>query len=153
MSDGGGGAVAENLESLLEYLASVRGFDFTGYKRTTLARRVHKRMTEVGAATFAGYRARLESDPDEFAVLFNTILINVTTFFRDPPEWDFLASDVLPRVLDSVAASRPIRVWCAGVASGEEAYSLAILLCEALGVEQFRRRVKIYATDVDEESL
>lgn len=95
----------------------------------------------------------LQASSDEFAALFNTILINVTAFFRDPEAWDFVAAEVIPRMLAERGPSDPIRVWSAGCASGQEAYSLAMLLAEALGPEAFRQRVKIYATDIDEEAL
>ena len=137
-------------EALIEYLRENRGVDFTGYKRTTLVRRVAKRCGELGIDTFGAYLDYLEVHADEFQILFDKILINVTEFFRDRPSWDYLAHNILPRIL---AKSGPIRVWSAGTASGEEAYSIAILLCEALGPELFIRRVKIYATDVDDEAL
>jgi two-component system CheB/CheR fusion protein len=140
------------LEALLEYLKLTRGFDFTAYKRSTLMRRIQKRMQMIGAPDFDDYLDYLEVHPEEFPFLFNTILINVTGFFRDPAAWDFVGEEMVPRILAS-AADRPIRVWSAGTASGEEAYSLAIMLAERLGVETFRKRVKIYATDVDEEAL
>ena len=142
-----------DFEALLNYLQQSRGFDFTGYKRTTLVRRVLKRMREVGIADFNEYLDHLQVHPDEFVRLFNTILINVTGFFRDPEAWDYLNTVVIAKLLDTKGVDEPIRCWSAGTASGEEAYSLAILLAEALGVEGFRRRVKIYATDVDEEAL
>src|SRR5262249_7888379 len=85
--------------------------------------------------------------------LFNTILINVTGFFRDAAAWDFLATEVVPLIIAEKKPSDLIRVWSAGCASGEEAYTLSIILAEALGFESFRQRVKIYATDVDEEAL
>src|SRR5215469_6225436 len=133
-----------DFESLLLYLQQSRGFDFTGYKRSTLMRRVLKRMGGVGLHDFSDYLDYLQVHPDEFAQLFNTILINVTSFLRDPEAWAFLAREILPRILEGKAAGEPVRCWCAGAASGEEAYSLAMLLAEALGVEQFRLRVKIY---------
>ncbi|MGY1781057.1 CheR family methyltransferase [Geodermatophilus sp. SYSU D01036] len=156
--DGGADAFSDaaagldpDFESLLVYLRERRGFDFTGYKRPSLVRRVRRRMAEVGTTSVAEYRDFLEVHPDEFAPLFNTILINVTSFFRDRPAWDHLRDRLLPDLL--AAAGPRIRVWSAGSASGQEAYSLAILLAETLGVDEFRERVKIYATDVDEEAL
>jgi two-component system CheB/CheR fusion protein len=140
-------------EALLEYLQRNRGFDFTGYKRTSLMRRINKRMEMVGAHDYGDYVDYIKVHLEEFALLFNTILINVTNFFRDQPAWDFLAQDVLPRMLEARPPNGCMRVWCAGVASGEEAYSLATLLAEAMGPEAFLARVKIYATDVDDESL
>ncbi|RFU21678.1 PAS domain-containing protein [Geodermatophilus marinus] len=136
---------------MLLFLRERRGFDFTGYKRPSLVRRVRRRMAEVGIASFGEYRDHLEVHPDEFTPLFNTILINVTGFFRDQAAWDHLRDRLLPELLASCGPD--IRVWSAGCASGQEAYSLAVLLADALGAEEFRQRVKIYATDVDEEAL
>jgi two-component system CheB/CheR fusion protein len=140
-------------ERLLEYLRSNRGFDFTEYKRASLVRRVRKRMGEVGIADFEEYQDYLEVHPQEFTELFNTILINVTSFFRDKPAWDYIADEIVPRILEAKTPNATLRIWSAGCASGEEAYSIAMILAEALGLETFRRQVKIYATDVDEEEL
>ncbi len=140
-------------EFLLNYLKRNRGFDFTGYKRSTLMRRVNRRMQEIGVENFSQYIDRLEVDPEEFIQLFNTILINVTSFFRDPSTWEYIGSEIVPRIATSKEPTEPIRVWTAGCASGQEAYTLAIVMAEALGVEQFKTQVKIYATDVDDEAL
>ncbi|MFI7540652.1 CheR family methyltransferase [Actinoplanes sp. NPDC049599] len=142
-----------DFEALLVHLKESRGFDFTGYKRSSLMRRVDRRMAQAGITGYQDYLDHLELHPDEFSALFNTILINVTGFFRDPDTWDYLRAEILPPVLAARPADAPIRVWSAGCASGEEAYTLAIVLAEALGIEAFRERVKIYATDVDEEQL
>ena len=142
-----------DFEALLTYLKRTRGFDFTGYKRPTLMRRMTKRLEMVGIGTFAEYVDYLEVHPDEFTQLFNTVLINVTAFFRDPDAWDYLRAQIIPALLAAKDADDHIRVWSAGCASGEEAYTLAIVLAEALGVEAFKQRVKIYATDVDDEAL
>ena len=141
------------LEDLLLFIRDSRGFDFTGYKRSSLARRIRKRMHEVGASDYVEYRDRLETSAEEFDHLFNTILINVTGFFRDSETWTFLQREVMSELLADIDPAREIRVWSAGCASGEEAYSLAIAFSEALGVEESAKRVKIYATDVDEEAL
>jgi two-component system CheB/CheR fusion protein len=141
------------LERLLEYLRDARGFDFTGYKRPTLERRIRKRMEEVSVTTYEDYVDYLEANPREFSELFNTILINVTGFLRDPDAWQFLREETVPKLVESVPDDEPIRVWSAGCASGEEAYSAAIVLLEVLGEEAFKQRVKIYATDIDEEAL
>lgn len=142
-----------DFEGLLAHLKDARGFDFTGYKRSSLMRRVDRRMEQIGITDYGEYLDQLQVRSEEFTDLFNTVLINVTGFFRDAETWDYLRTEVLPPLLESKVAGQPIRVWSAGCASGEEAYSLAILFSEALGPEQFRARVKIYATDVDEESL
>ena len=142
-----------DFEALLEFLRDNRGFDFTGYKRSSLMRRVRKRMDEVGARDFVGYRGYLEAEPGEFTALFNTILINVTGFWRDPEAWNALLGEHLPAVLAERGEGEQIRVWSAGCASGEETYTVAMALAEALGHERFREQVKIYATDVDDEAL
>jgi two-component system, chemotaxis family, CheB/CheR fusion protein len=142
-----------DLEVLLDYLRRSRGFDFTGYKRTSLSRRIEKRMQTVGADGYLGYLDHLEVDPEEFTHLFNTILINVTSFFRDPPAWEYLAAEILPRLAADKREGDPIRVWSAGCASGEEAYTLAMVMADALGPQAVRERVKIYATDIDEDAL
>ncbi len=140
-------------EELLVYLKRSRGFDFGGYKRSSLGRRIRKRMQTVNIERFGDYVDYLEVHPDEFAELFNTILINVTGFFRDPTAWEALREQVLQRVLTSKKPDEPIRVWSAGCASGQEAYTVAILLAEGLGLDAFRDRVKIYGTDVDADAL
>lgn len=114
----------EDFENLLEFLRDSRGFDFTGYKRSTLSRRVMKRMGHVGIDTFSDYLDYLQVHPAEFGELFHEILINVTSFFRDPDAWQFVASAILPELTAGASAERPLRCWCAGVASGEEAYTL-----------------------------
>ena len=142
-----------DFEAVLSYLKEARGFDFTGYKRTSLARRVLRRMAQVDMNDYQEYTDLLQVDADEFNALFNTILINVTSFFRDPEAWEYLRNEIVPTMLAQQSPEDPIRIWSAGCASGEEAYSLAMVFAEALGVERFRQRVKIYATDVDEEAL
>jgi two-component system, chemotaxis family, CheB/CheR fusion protein len=143
----------ESFENLLRYMRDSRGFDFTGYKRTSLMRRVRHRMDQAGCTSFDEYLDLLQASSDEFASLFNTILINVTAFFRDPEAWDFISSDVIPRMLAERGPNDPIRVWSAGCASGQEAYTLSMLLAEVMGPDGFRQRVKIYATDIDEDAL
>ncbi|MBW4632394.1 MAG: PAS domain-containing protein [Iphinoe sp. HA4291-MV1] len=141
------------LENLLEYIKRTRGFDFGGYKRTSLSRRVCRRMQLIGVENYGEYLDHLEVHPDEFVELFNTILINVTAFFREAQAWDYIASEIIPGIIASKHISKPIRVWSAGCASGEETYTLAMLLAEALGMEQYTARVKVFATDVDVEAL
>jgi two-component system, chemotaxis family, CheB/CheR fusion protein len=139
-----------DFEQLIGYLRDARGFDFTGYKRGTLVRRVSQRCTELGLDSFSAYHDYLQVHSEEFAVLFDKILINVTEFFRDRETWDYVAEKVVPRI---AAKKGDIRVWSAGTSSGEEAYSAAILFCQVLGEAPFLDRVKIYATDVDEQAL
>lgn len=143
----------EEFEALLVHLRDTRGFDFTGYKRASLKRRIQRRMTEVGIENYGDYVDALQVDADEFVSLFNTILINVTGFFRDAEAWNLLRTTALPELLAQRPGDAPFRVWSAGCASGEEAYSMAITLAEVMGVDRFRRQVKIYATDVDDDAL
>jgi two-component system CheB/CheR fusion protein len=142
----------EGLEALLEYIKSGRGFDFTGYKRPSLSRRIDKRMDEVGCETYNEYLRLLEAEPQEFTTLFNTILINVTSFFRDPEAWEYMRAEVVPRVLETKKPDDPVRVWSTGCASGQETYTAAMVLAEALG-GGYRDLVKIYGTDVDDDAL
>jgi two-component system, chemotaxis family, CheB/CheR fusion protein len=140
-------------ERLLEFVRDERGFDYTGYRRPTLMRRFEKRMQAVGMEDYEAYQAYLSTHPEEYVELFNTILINVTGFFRDRETWELVADEVIPQVLDERPPEAPLRVWSAGCASGEEPYTIAMLLAEALGEDAFKRRVKIYATDVDDDAL
>jgi two-component system CheB/CheR fusion protein len=146
----------EDFEALLLFLKMHRAFDFTGYKRASLMRRVRKRMAEVGIDTYAEEMDNLLVHPDEFAHLFDTILIKVTSFYRDPDSWTYLERELLPSLLAAKREDEPLRAWCAGCASGEEAYTLLMVLGEVLGDEALkagRNPVKIYATDVDEQAL
>jgi two-component system, chemotaxis family, CheB/CheR fusion protein len=143
----------EPLEVLLAHLKATRGFDFSGYKRTSLERRIQKRMEAVGVSDYGEYLDYLEVHQDEFPALFDTILINVTSFFRDPPAWEYYRNDVVPRLLESIGPDDPIRVWSAGCASGQETYTLAMVLAEALGTDAYLERVKIYGTEIDEDAL
>src|SRR5437763_680685 len=145
-------AVSEQpaFERILEHLRQTRAFDFTAYKPSSLMRRIRRRMQSVSVDDFDAYLDYLQVHADEFAALFNTILINVTGFFRDAEVWDALRAHVIPELLKR---DGPIRIWSAGCASGQEAYSAAIVLADAMGLEAFHDRVKIYATDVDDEAL
>jgi two-component system CheB/CheR fusion protein len=147
------GKTSPELENLLEYLKSTRGFDFTAYKRSTLGRRIDKRIAAASMSGYSEYIDYLEVHPEEFGHLFNGILINVTSFFRNPDTFEYLRTTVVPAILDNKGADEQFRVWSAGCASGEECYSVAMMLAELLGADQFRERVKIYATDIDEEEL
>ena len=156
MIDDQGEATAEldsEWPALLRHLHTARGFDFHGYNTNTLTRRIRKRMSSLDLDRFSAYREYLEVHPDESAILFNTILINVTGFFRDPEAWEVVRSTVVPGIMAGKSPVDPVRVWSAGCATGEEAYTLAMLLAEHLGRDAYRDRVRIYATDIDEEAL
>jgi two-component system CheB/CheR fusion protein len=137
---------------LLDYIRSQRGVDFTAYKTSTLRRRIAKRMQELGLDDYGDYLDRLQASPDEFEPLLDVLFINVTGFFRDAEAWDVVASAVLPDLLKTNDGD-DIRIWCAGVASGQEVYTCAMLVAEATGEQDLLTRVKIFATDVDDGAL
>jgi two-component system CheB/CheR fusion protein len=144
---------AAEFEAMLEYIREHRGFDFTGYKRSTLRRRIGKRMQDLGIDSYEAYLDELEVSASEFSQLFDTILINVSSFYRDAPVWQYVAAHLIPGLLARKQEGEPIRAWSAGCATGEEPYTVAMLLADALGEDEFRDRVKVFATDVDETAL
>ncbi|HEX2150225.1 MAG TPA: CheR family methyltransferase [Actinomycetota bacterium] len=146
-------SVDPELELLLSHIRATRGFDFGEYKPASLTRRINRRMQALGIDSYSQYLDRLQVNPSEYEQLFNFILINVTSFFRDPEVWDYLREEAIPRALERKMPSDPIRVWCAGCASGEEAYSVVMVLAELLGPQAVTERVKVYGTDVDSEAL
>ena len=146
-------AEPHTLKDLVSRLAEERGVDLRGYKTTTLERRVRRRMQQLGIATYEEYLQHIGSDQGETVKLLDTVLINVTRFFRDVQAWDSLAEHVLPIMFKARQPGSSFRVWCAGCASGEEPYSVAILLCELLGPKVKDYEIKIYATDNDESAL
>ena len=141
------------LKDLLQELAEQRNFDFRGYKNTTLERRFRRRMFQLNIGDYAEYGEYIRERPDEINHLLNTLLINVTEFFRDPPAWEILGREILPQQLRRLQPGHSFRAWSAGCASGQEAYSLAILLSEHFGPRISDYDIKIYATDIDEEAL
>jgi two-component system CheB/CheR fusion protein len=145
---------AESLsDELLLYLKRTRGIDLSGYKRPSLVRRIRRRMDIVKIDGYERYIDYLEIHPEEFIQLFNYLLINVTTFFRDQPAWDYLTDQILPALIRLSQPDGLLRIWSAGCASGQEPYSVAMLLADQLGMEEFQRRVKIYASDLDPDAL
>src|SRR5215475_12693183 len=112
------GKSTPEFEQLLTHLKNTRGFDFTAYKRSTLSRRVEKRLAAVGAESYRSYLDYLEVHQDEFTHLFNSILINVTSFFRDADAFDYLRTAIVPKVIAAASTDGDIRIWSAGCASG-----------------------------------
>lgn len=146
-------AKAVTLRDLLQELAEQRNFDFRGYKKTTLERRFRRRMFHLNIDDYGEYGEYIRDHPDEANQLLNTILINVTDFFRDPPAWEILRHEILPGLLKRIKPGHSFRAWSAGCASGEEPYSIAILLAEHFGPRIQDYDIKIYATDIDEDAL
>ncbi|MBW4494742.1 MAG: PAS domain S-box protein [Oscillatoria princeps RMCB-10] len=141
------------LESLLNFLELPGCFDFSSCKRPNLMRSIKKRMQSVGVGTFSDYQKYLEAHPDEFSHLSHNLEFKRTGFFRDKSAWKYLSCETVPQILAAKSDSEPIRAWVACCGAGEDAYTLAISLAEALGAEAFRARVKIYATDASVDAL
>ncbi|WAS99244.1 chemotaxis protein CheB [Nannocystis punicea] len=127
------------------------GRDFSRYKRSTMERRVQRRIHVLQQRSLEDYVDLLKNTPAEVDQLFQDLLISVTQFFRDPELFEALARDVLPRILADRAPDDPVRVWVPGCATGEEAYSIAMILVEA--PQTAARGAKIFATDIDDEAL
>src|SRR2546428_5393662 len=145
--------LGEDLRELLEKLSAQYNFDHREYKEVSLVRRIGARMTQVRAESVSAYSRLLDENAGEHVALINTILINVTGFFRDSEAWKVLAEHVVPRLVEDAADSRSLRIWSTGCSSREEAYSIAILLAERLGAPAENYTIKIYGTDVHEEAL
>ncbi len=141
------------LDELLHFLAEERDLDLRGYKPTTLERRIRKRMGQLSLADYDAYLEYIRAHADETNQLLNTILINVTEFFRDPAAWDVIREDILPYLLKRLRTGDSFRAWVAGCSTGEEVYSLAILVAEYFGPRITEFDIKIYATDVDDSAL
>jgi chemotaxis protein methyltransferase CheR len=143
------------LEAILAELRRARGLDLTGYRRATLERRLANRMTQVRLNDPLEYLQRLQSDPEECDRLIETIEIKVSSFFRDPLVFEFIAQRLLPQIMEHHRQNhnRQLRTWCAGCAAGEEAYSLAILLTQALENDDFPWLPYICATDISAAAL
>jgi two-component system, chemotaxis family, CheB/CheR fusion protein len=129
------------------------GHDFSGYKTKTFMRRVQRRMQVIQLLTMDGYIERLRRDPQEVGALFRDLLINVTTFFRDAEAFEHLAKFVVPKLFENRGADNVVRVWVPGCSTGEEVFSIGILLREHMDQLTAVPRVQIFATDIDERSL
>lgn len=140
------------LDRLLRRLQDKLQFDFSGYKTGTLMRRIRRREVATGNPDLASYLAWVEENPAELDLLARDILISVTAFFRDRDAFETLRQGIQD-ICTRKAPGSEIRVWVAGCASGEEAYSIAILFAEALGERALQYRVQIFATDIDDEAL
>ena len=140
-------------EAICTVLRNQVGHDFSGYKIKTFLRRVQRRMQVLQIATPDAYLARLTADPEEVGALFRDLLINVTSFFRDADAFESLASQVLPKLFENRGPDSTVRVWVPGCATGEEVYSIAMLLREQLDGRDCAPRVQIFATDIDEHAL
>jgi two-component system CheB/CheR fusion protein len=138
---------------ILELVLGGANVDFSEYKKTTVMRRIAKRMQNAGLPTLTAYLEALERSSDEARALANDLLIVVTEFFRDAGAYEVLAERVMPELLAEATDDRPIRIWIPGVATGQEAYSIAMLLREAADKAKRDPRVQIFATDVNPGAL
>ncbi|MFQ4141195.1 CheR family methyltransferase [Chlorogloeopsis sp. ULAP02] len=145
--------VNPEFEALLHYLKQNCGCDLTGYKPDSLMRRFQRRMQQLGIENYTSYLQYLQAEPQECTPLLDTILINFSGFFRDRDAWEYLAHKIIPQIITNKQPQEQIRVWSAGCASGEEVYTLVMLLAEILGIEQYLQRVQMFATDVDRDAL
>ncbi len=143
------------IELILKYLKRERNVDFSGYRPSMVERRLASRRVACGAADFTGYLLALEKSPEEMDALLDALTINVSGFFRDPLVFDVLEKQVIPILLQekNVSGDRYLRVWSAGCASGEEPYSLAVLLRETPILSSTDMVVRIFGTDIDTEAL
>jgi two-component system, chemotaxis family, CheB/CheR fusion protein len=145
-------ASAEPLTTILRQVAKRTGRDFSGYKRTTVLRRIARRMAFRQVDTLPAYARLLEQDTSEADRLFQDLLISVSSFFRDPEAFAVLERDVIPKIFEGKGANDQVRVWVAGCATGEEAYSIGMLLHEHAETLPARPDIQIFATDLDEEA-
>ena len=144
--------VSQQLTQIATILRNVTGNDFHGYKTNTFLRRIQRRMQVVQVAGMEAYVARLKTDREEVQHLFQDLLIGVTQFFRDPAEFELLERE-LPKLFEGKGTDDQFRVWVLGCATGEEAYSIAILLAEHLATLDDPPHVQIFATDLDARAL
>ncbi|MGO4833621.1 protein-glutamate O-methyltransferase CheR, partial [Rhizobiaceae sp. 2RAB30] len=144
---------AAQLTRIATVLRNQTGHDFHGYKRNTFLRRVQRRIQVTQTGTLDGYLEYLKAVPDEAQGLFNDLLIGVTHFFRDQKEFEFLEREIVPKLFEGKNAGDQLRVWVLGCATGEEAYSIAILLREHMARLDSVPHIQIFATDIDGRAL
>ena len=144
---------ANGIDDVLEMLRASGIHDFSAYKRTTLARRVHRRMGLAHIENLDEYIALLKEDRPELTALGKDLMINVTAFFRDPEAWDALGHDVIAPLIERAASDQTIRAWVTACSTGEEAYSVAMLLSEYAESSGKALNIKVFATDAAEHHL
>src|SRR5690349_10499453 len=142
------------LREVLMHVSAHTNIDFRNYKSSTILRRISRRMAVTHVGNLRDYLDYLRSHPDENAELVRAFLIKVTGFFRDPEAFDFLRSSVVPELIDRAKQNgRILRIWSAGCATGEEAYSMALLIADQLGPAFSEWSVKIFATDLASDAI
>ena len=152
-SDGIRTDASSHLQTIMGALRARSGHDFSNYKEKTLLRRLQRRMQMLQTSTPADYIAHFRKQPEELDRLFRELLIGVTQFFRDPAAFDALNATVLTELVNAKGADETIRVWVPGCATGEEVYTIAILLREAMNARRPRIKVQIFGTDIDDRAI
>jgi two-component system, chemotaxis family, CheB/CheR fusion protein len=143
----------DTLHQIFELLELHTGVDFASYKHATLNRRMRRRMLQQRIVKLEDYLTYLQANPAQLDALYRDILIGVTSFFRDPEAFEFLQARILPQIALQQLGKSPIRVWVAGCATGEEAYSVAICLIEVLAQLKLQSQIQIFATDLNEVAI
>ncbi len=143
----------ENFRGIFKLLRAHTGHDFSGYKRSTLTRRIERRIAVRQVEGLEDYTSLLEREPAEIEALFRDLLIGVTSFFRDPEAFRVLETHVLPRIFSNKASGGSVRAWIPGCSTGEEAYSIAILLQECLEAFKLNLKLQVFATDIDRHAV
>ncbi|SHM52397.1 two-component system, chemotaxis family, CheB/CheR fusion protein [Cyclobacterium lianum] len=148
-SDNTKSVIANILDSILKQTQ----VDFTGYKYTTVSRRISRRMSLLGYSAMTDYLSNLEKNPTEAHMLSRELLIGVTRFFRDEEAFEALRNKVIPRLLEKNRDTKSLRIWVAACSTGEEAYSIAILIKDYLRLHRLQYDVSIFATDLDKQAI
>jgi two-component system CheB/CheR fusion protein len=143
----------EYLQQIIKDLGAHTGHDFRHYKRATVLRRIERRMQVRALATLPAYHHLLEAEPAEYFNLLQDMLIGVTNFFRDREVFETLERDIIPKFFHDKDADEPIRVWVPACATGEEAYSIAMLLMDQASNQSITRPIQIFASDIDEQAI
>jgi two-component system CheB/CheR fusion protein len=143
----------DHLTKIFILLQKETHVDFSNYKYTTIHRRIQRRIVVKKLDNIASYAKYLQNNPDEVKALFNDILINVTSFFRDPDAFKALKDNVFPKIMQNRPTGKPFRIWIPGCSTGEEVYSIAILLLEFLGDTASHTPIQIFATDISDQAL
>ena len=145
--------ISKQLATIFRTVKAKTGHDFSSYKENMVLRRIERRLAATGLEDITAYVALLKKDPQEALLLCQDLLIGVTSFFRDPEAFDTLRREVFPRIFADREDDDPVRIWHAGCSTGEEAYSMAILIREYLAENTLTATVKIFATDIDETAV
>jgi two-component system CheB/CheR fusion protein len=144
---------ADHLAQICAMLRTRTGHDFSGYKEKTVARRVQRRMQVLQIDEVPAFIERLRQEPQELDALLQDLLIGVTNFFRDPKAFEELEQQVIPHLFEAKGPEETVRIWIPGCSTGEEAYSIGILLKEYVFGKQGMPKLQIFASDIDEEAL